>query len=44
MDELGATIAAILLFLFVFTLFFVFAGDPDIWDLAHENIMKRLSP
>lgn len=42
MDNLLESISLILATLFILFLFFIVQGDPDIWDLAHTNVIQWL--
>lgn len=42
-DDFFEGMLAISFLLFILFLFFIFQGDPDIWDLVHRKVIHWLS-
>lgn len=43
MRDFFELVSAISILLFILFLFFIFQGDPDIWDLVHRKVIRWLS-
>ena len=42
MNDLLEALGYVVIVLLALFLFFIFHGDPDIWDLAHKTVMRKL--
>lgn len=42
MKKLLETISFILFVMFVLALVLLFQGDPDLWDIIHQNLMNKV--
>ena len=42
MSDFWSSLGVVVLVLLVVFLYFIFKGDPDIFDLAHKTVMRKL--
>jgi hypothetical protein len=41
-SDLLLLLTGMLLFMFILFLFFIFGGEPDVWDLAQQSLKNSL--